>query len=126
MKSQVLTGKTSGQNVSFIFPLGRTFKTTVWLKCQSGYYSSVDKLDGQRLLENHQAILAWQEIKILSYILHFLKYPFRIKYQITKYVNYIFFQAYLKVTKSQDEHYNAMTQCHVLLIKKNALRSVDI
>lgn len=101
MKSQVLIGKTSGQNVSFIFPLGRTFKTTVWLKCQSGYYSSMDRLDGQRLLENHQAILAWQEIKILSYILHFLKYPYRIKYQITKYVYCIFFKHTWKLPRAK-------------------------
>lgn len=32
-----------------------------------------------------------------------------------------FFQAYLKVNKSQDEQYNAMIQCHLLLIKKKAL-----
>lgn len=92
MKSQVLIGKTSGQNVSFIFPLERTFKPIVWLKCQRGCYASVGTSDGLRLLENHQTILAWQEIKILSCILHFLKYPFRIKDQITKYVYYIFFK----------------------------------
>lgn len=90
MKSQVLIGKTSGQNVSFIFPLGRTFKPIVWLKCQSGCCASAGTLDELCILENHQAILAWQEIKILSCISYFLKYPFRIKDQITKYVYNIF------------------------------------
>lgn len=64
----------------------------VWLKCQSGCCASMGTLDGLRLLENHQAIPAWQKIKILSYILYFLKYPFRIKDQITKYVYNIFFK----------------------------------